>query len=129
MMFENDVMNTMVKKILERLETSRQRDIFGGWDTIRIDKVEEIVQEVAKEYEDCEVMRSNCEVDGGWIPCSERLPKEATCYLITEEVVVNSKKQYVVDIRLFGTEGEWLCPSNRKVIAWQPLPAPYQKGE
>ena len=41
----------MIEKILERLEASRQRDIFGGWDTIRIDKAKEIVQEVAKEYE------------------------------------------------------------------------------
>ena len=82
------------------------------------------MQEVVKDGGKDTNVRSN-----GWIPCSERLPKEATCYLITEEVVVNSKKQYVVDIRLFGTEGEWLCPSNRKIIAWKLLDAPYQKGE
>jgi hypothetical protein len=82
-----------------------------------LERAIEIVQEVAKEY------------GNGWIPCSERLPSEATSYQVTEEVVVNSKKQYIVDIRLFGTEGEWLCPSNRKIIAWQSLPAPYQKGE
>ena len=69
------------------------------------------------------------EYNNGWIPCSERLPEEATTYLVTEEVVVNSQKQYVTDIRLFGTENEWLCPSNRKIIAWQPLPAPYTEGE
>ena len=75
-----------------------------------------IVDEVAQEY------------NNGWIPCSERLPKEATVYEVTEEIFINSKKQYIVEHRLFGTEGEWLCPSNRKVIAWQPLPEPYKEG-
>ena len=68
------------------------------------------------------------EAEGGWIPCEVELPKIATSYLVAEEVIVNSKKLYVVDIRLFGTEDEWLCPSNRKIIAWQPLPQP-PKGE
>ena len=68
------------------------------------------------------------EYNNGWIPCEVELPKIATSYLVAEEVIVNSKKLYVVDIRLFGTEDEWLCPSNRKIIAWQPLPRP-PKGE
>lgn len=75
-----------------------------------------IVDEVEAEY------------NNGWIPCEVELPKIATSYLVAEEVIVNSKKLYVVDIRLFGTEDEWLCPSNRKIIAWQPLPQP-PKGE
>ena len=62
-----------------------------------------------------------------WIPVEERLPEEATTYLVTEEITICSKKQYIVEDRLFGTEKEWLCPSNRKVRAWQPLPQPYKK--
>lgn len=69
------------------------------------------------------------EYNNGWIPCSERLPDVATCYLVTEEVLINSKLQYVVDIRLFGTENEWMCPSNSKIIAWQPLPEFYKERE
>ena len=69
------------------------------------------------------------EYNNGWIPCGERLPDVATCYLVTEEVLINSKLQYVVDIRLFGTENEWMCPSNSKIIAWQPLPGFYKEGE
>lgn len=67
------------------------------------------------------------EYNNSWIPCNERLPDVATCYLVTEEVIINSKLQYVVDIRLFGTENEWMCPSNSKIIAWQPLPVPFKK--
>ena len=83
---------------------------------IRLCDAIEIINQLAEEYK------------GGWIPCSERLPEEATCYLVTEEVVINSKKQYVVDIRLFGTEKEWLCPTKRTIIAWQPLPQPYKEA-
>jgi hypothetical protein len=87
-------------------------------------------------YEDAKKEYINTSTDtstdtsSGWIPCSERLPEEATTYEVTEEVVVNSKKLYIVEHRIFGTEGEWLLPSNRKVIAWMPLPAPYkEEGE
>lgn len=75
-----------------------------------------------------EILKLMDEYNNGWIPCEVELPKIATSYLVAEEVIVNSKKLYVVDIRLFGTEDEWLCPSNRKIIAWQPLPQP-PKGE
>ena len=70
---------------------------------------------------------SDTDVLTKWIPCSERLPSEATTYLVTEEIFICSKKQYIVEERLFGTEKQWLCPRNRKVIAWQPLPQPYKK--
>lgn len=69
-------------------------------------KVLEIVQEVAK--------------DSGWIPCSERLPDEHKKYLVTCEGID------IPQIRLF--EGTWDSYAH-KVTAWQPLPAPYQKGE
>ena len=80
-----------------------------------------IVSEVEAEFGKDINVRGN-----GWIPCSERLPKEATVYEVTEEIIICSQKQYIVEHRLFGTEGEWLCPSNRKVIAWMPLPSPYK---
>ena len=107
-------MNKAFEKILERLE----EEILGKPTPHEYDngiyKAIKIVREVAAEY------------NNGWIPCSEKLPEEATTYQVTEEVIINSRKQYVVDMRLFGTEGEWLCPSNRKIIAWQPLPEPYK---
>ena len=113
-------MKEFIDKLIERL---REESYFArprGMETetvVEIGTAISIVNELAEKYK------------SDWIPCSERLPNEATTYQVTEEVVINSKKQYVVDIRLFGTEGEWLCPSNRKIIAWMPLPAPYTEGE
>ena len=65
--------------------------------------------------------RENTRPQGEWIPVSERLPKEDNDYLITyeyrgEKLVAKS----------------WFNPrygfAYGNVIAWQPLPEPYEKG-
>ncbi|MCI5731738.1 MAG: DUF551 domain-containing protein [Eubacterium sp.] len=59
-------MNKAFEKILERLSNIRRvvkTDEDAEWNRA-IYKSTEIVQEVAEEY------------NGGWIPCSERLPEE-----------------------------------------------------
>ena len=110
------------EKIRERLKLATRDFLDGGGSitfatsAIPTNRAIDIINQVEAEY------------NNGWIPCEVELPKVATSYLVAEEVIVNSKKLYVVDIRLFGTEDEWLCPSNRKIIAWQPLPQP-PKGE
>ena len=112
----------MIKKIISRLEASRQRDIFGGWDTIRIDKAIEIVQEVAKEY------------GNGWIPCSERLPKadKNRKYLVCGKNGGIYIAEFVCKSVTNVSISPWWSASGRyapEPIAWMPLPAPYQKGE
>ena len=60
-----------------------------------------------------------------WIPCSEEYPEEGVM------VLVYDSKHDAIDV------AEFLCPHwhtrwskmDEEVIAWQPLPAPYQKGE
>ena len=119
----------MINRILERLEAEKQRLRKLRNDCITLSD-KEVCDIEERAYNFCKEIVQEESQNGGWIPCSERLPDEATIYLVTEEVVIISRKQYVVDMRLFGTEYEWLCPLNRKVIAWQPLPEPYQpKGE
>ena len=129
---------SVIEKILERLEERKSRyedlasqDNFNGdyegerKYTVKVEMCEElaeIVQEVAK--------------DGGWIPCSERLPKKSGKYIVTQ-------KRYAIDDRTHkrpiavevdyvefnSNDGEWQRANFFEVIAWQPLPAPYQKGE
>ena len=85
--------------------------------------------------------------DNGWIPCSERLPEESGYYLVTyhnwsdgnflpkyNDTYVR-RLHYQISEHFVG----WNYPKNvddraendchKEVIAWQPLPAPYQKGE
>lgn len=123
----------MIEKILERLEAERAQAedetcrLFSGdyalpcsFDRTDIEKTTmetmakaiEIVQEVAK--------------DGGWIPCSERLPKN-------HERILCMHSSGFIDCGDFICES-WCCDMDEysikkdEVIAWQPLPAPYQKG-
>ena len=71
----------------------------------------QIVQEVSEEYND------------GWIPCSVRLP-ENDCYcLVTTSDMEIDIREYCYS-KGFGWDGF------ERIIAWQPLPQPYQpKGD
>lgn len=149
----------MIEKILERLEeakfpiTDLKRGVVVNGiqqtdDAVLYARAIEIVQEVAKEYtgeliidtadmSKIDEMASAVkhmkvmpvQTDGGWILCEVALPKEATTYEVTCEIILCSKKQYITTYALWGTEGEWICRKNERVIAWKEKSAPYQKGE
>lgn len=57
----------------------------------------------------------------GWIPVSERLPN------IVQEVIVNSEFDGIT-AGFLDSYGEWYSPNSdyklKRVVAWQPLPAP-----
>ena len=120
----------MIEKILERLEEEREiaekeleKCIFKGLPyhdstegkIIGIKEAIEIVKQEAEKY------------NNGWIPCSERLPKYG-------EVVMCSCTNSGITISCITHKGVKPSKSVRfgqhSVIAWQPLPSPYQpKGE
>lgn len=111
-------MKEFIEKIMKRIAKKREYYYLNDdvYDKIAVDALDfacDVIEEESKEY------------NNGWIPCSERLPDEATTYEVTKEIVINSKKQYIVDHCLFGTEGEWICSPKETVIAWMPLPEPY----
>lgn len=73
-----------------------------------------------------------------WIPCSKRLPETAGRYLVTALRENGDFKKYSIYDAVYGNDGIWhihWCAQDyasvpNKVIAWQPLPEPYQpKGE
>ena len=83
------------------------------------------------------------QINGGWIPCSERLPKiyDDTC---TSEIVLvqGYDKEIDYDWQAMGWYAEepkqWYfaeCKNTDKpinwidIIAWQPLPQPYSESE
>ena len=83
-----------------------------------------IVNQLAEEYgKDINVTTN------GWIPCSERLPEDTSFVLCTEK---DTKEIYVGwhdDIEDVGSRWFDFSGFSMDVIAWQPLPAPYTKGE
>ena len=85
----------------------------------------EIVKQEAEQYK------------GGWIPVSEKLPKEAFGCLVTVMDCESSTQTDFENILPYfvGYDGETWNDADGKeipfeVIAWMPLPKPYQqKGE
>ena len=110
-------MNEAFEKILERLEAD-EKHTFDGCINKRYAK--QIVQEVAEEYK------------GGWIPCSERLPEDDSICIVTVEYPNNKT---MVDYGWFDRKSCcWFVGMQEfrtsNILAWQPLPKPYQpKGE
>ena len=119
-------MNKSFEKILEKLEelqnnllsqtegdVSLQVGIING-----VMYSKKIVQEVAEEY------------NGGWIPCSERLPEPIRPVLVTLRNWMNDK--YFVRVGRFHTD-HWKTDEgiveNSVVIAWQPLPEPFKERD
>lgn len=96
------------------------------------DVAKNIVNQLAEEYINC-----STDTSSGWIPCSERLPeltegtecfKQSPCCLTTLKWWDGDMTE---SIGWYNQSGVWNEDSkNCKVIAWQPLPEPYQpKGE
>lgn len=125
-------MQKFIKELICRLEEERHPEICGGWETMRIDKAIEIVNQLAEEHK------------GGWIPVSERLPNRNEIWLgndITNaeprEFIVMVKGAYVPTTGYYTVDG-WVKDiydkENRsgyanEIIAWMPLPEPYQSKE
>ena len=116
-----------IDKVVEELETNKQNALeveesikeYNVWN-----EAIEIVQKVAEEY------------NGGWIPCSERLPEEPfgclvtviDCEPVTQNEFANILPYFV------GYDGEsWNDADGEEipfeVIAWQPLPEPPKENE
>lgn len=65
-----------------------------------------------------------------WIPCSERLPEEDGIYLATLDGEIVGEDKPFSGLAEFEN-GKWIDDEEdyQCVLAWQPLPQPYQKGE
>lgn len=110
------------------------------------------IEELSAKLAIANMERSTAYYNDGWIPCSERLPEPGKIVLVyqtysfeqfEDDAAVTigrlrtGKKQYWEfqhyrpDFRT-GTimDNDIICPGSEYVLAWQPLPAPYQpKGE
>lgn len=87
-----------------------------GYSSYRLD----YVLEWKKQY--FELIESEAGADSGWIPCSERLPENAM------NVIAQFSDGTVTELRYAGNgifEGIYEY-STRVIIAWMPLPEPYE---
>lgn len=140
-------MRKAFEKILERLEEKAIEELgisvgqfvmdkgeYASYCSLSLYDVQEIIKQEVTEY------------NNGWIPCnSEQLPKENKFYNVTifDGEDYRTEPAYYARIGYLGQKNimpNWWtdCTCNavlieeddNKVIAWQPLPEPYQpKGE
>lgn len=67
---------------------------------------------------------------GEWIPWSERLPEERQVVLVTVNQTVLKGATHPVIIARYTTEKDsWIHTIPDAVLAWMPLPEPYNGGE
>lgn len=115
-------MNKAFEKILEMLESTKDiahDDSVAELVSTRIwnkalYKAKQIVQEVAEEY------------NGGWIPCSERLPEES----LNSVIGWDEYRQRCCFVQYYC--GRWILGNeidSVKIIAWQPLPEPFKERD
>lgn len=85
---------------------------------IKVD-TEEIVRRIKEEYD----------IMGGWIPCSEGLPKKGEVVLITNGKGNVRCGQYRSEHDVRGGTHYWWWKGKtvETVIAWMPLPEPYRE--
>lgn len=108
---------------MERLTHERKSGMKTGyWSP---NKKQELVDRLAM-FED----REEKDDFGKWIMCSERLPELNTPVLTQWGVYYSGEIR--IEILYLNELGRWngnLGEPNGKVIAWMPLPTPYEKGE
>ena len=105
--------------LIDKLQKWKFANEERGYDTAK-DLVQEMIDLVKEQLPEA--------VNGGWIPCEERLPSTTGYYLVTIDGF--NRPMYAWWI---WTEKKWYYLNSQKeiedVIAWQPLPKPYVKGE
>ena len=66
-------------------------------------------------------------INDGWIPVEERLPEENGFYIATMDGEIVGQEEPFVGLAEFE-DGKWIDDEDdyKCVIAWRPLPEPYQ---
>ena len=139
-------MKKLIEKIIEKLEEIQIENTCS--DCPHKEKCDEVQENISDETTDLcgatikalaiEIVKREAEqCNNGWIACSERLPEEAFgCLVTVMDCEPSTQTEFENILPYFvGYDGEtWNDADGEEipfeVIAWQPLPQPYQpKGE
>lgn len=138
---EDDVNFWKYAKLAESEEYMNNSQIIEQLESIKQNALEFTRQKDASEVwsKDVEALDEAINVlsSNGWIPCSERLPEEETDYLCCYEYTIiggTHEGEKFKDYGVFYYDGykwikywETINKKNIQVVAWQPLPEPYEE--
>ena len=121
----------VLEKILEEIKDNAKLGNMH-WETIRVEKVEEIIRSHMDEVTNMSGKRL-IDANDGWIPVSKRLPEvpEGTEDFYCPEFNVTIKDASKATTLKYAPDGTWFDNSGEvyNVMAWQPLPEPYRPEE
>ena len=126
-------MNKVFEKIIEK-----QKELFQDLNVIEVlshvdfdstiqNSLDNFLKAITNEA--IEIVKQEAEKrNNGWIPCSERLPEDGETYLVTNAESFGQchtyKGWYDGKHKIWHMEENFERKMN--VVAWQPLPQPYQ---
>lgn len=120
-------MRKFIDKLIEWFKEEVEYDSFDHYQeepliNMSFEELEDIIYQCAEEFATDTNVGSN-----GWIPVSERLPDES----LNSVLGWDEYRNRCCFVQYYG--GRWILGNDDesvKIIAWQPLPEPYQpKGE
>ena len=129
-------MNKVFEKIIEK-----QKELFQDLNVIEVlshvdfdstiqNSLENFLKAITNEA--IEIVKQEAErYNNGWIPCSEKLPDVRQDVLVTVKYTgFMGMHGYWIKTGHMEAENDWWgdCAGG-EVIAWQPLPKPFQKGD
>lgn len=76
------------------------------------------------EFEPIESLRTEHQE---WIPCEERLPDSSIDCLVTRNSMYLIRNY--TDMAVFEDDGTWSSEEGGEIVAWMPLPEPYEGSE
>lgn len=86
-----------------------------------------LIVAVRKAFDALEQSETNCsEFPNNWIPCSERLPQEGE--VVLTQAKFKDDMKMAVSSRIDYNYWTGWGTRNINIIAWMPLPEPYQEG-
>ena len=118
----------------DALKRRAQKVATEAWKMKITGKVETILNQFIDWINDAPTI----EPEPQWIPCNERLPEDKTAYYLATvanrglffTTTVNNNVDYVRwDYDRRKGKDSWHWRTERTVLAWMPLPEPYQEGE
>ena len=129
-------MNKVFEKIIEK-----QKELFQDLNVIEVlshvnfdstiqNSLDNFLKAITNEA--IEIVKQEAEkYNNGWIPCSEKLPDVRQDVLVTVKYTgFMGMHGYWIKTGHMEAENDWWgdCAGG-EVIAWQPLPEPFQKGD
>ena len=119
------MISEQIKRLRKAAELFKKSGFAADGITWELEQAAKTIEELSIKLHNSQMERSIQYYNGGWIPCSDRLPEKPSYYLTT--VMVGT---YQVRTMWYDERGCWSNWGEKfRVLAWMPLPEKYKERE